>query len=110
MIPQATKPSSGIKTLVDGEAIRDVYGERLSQDHKWGVQDRAPSVWLAILTEEVGEVARHIIDAINQERPIEREGYRMELVQVAAVAVAAVECLDREALHEARYGDWPEED
>lgn len=71
----------------------DVMYERAKQEAKWGCQNHVtPAQWLAILTEEVGEVAKEVADArLADFRP---EEYRQELVQVAAVAVAAVEALD----------------
>lgn len=70
------------------EALRDVIAERVAQDAKWGEQNHDPYKWLAILSEEVGEVAEAMLKG-------SRGNYRDEMVQVAAVAVAAVECLDR---------------
>jgi NTP pyrophosphatase (non-canonical NTP hydrolase) len=68
--------------------IIDVVLERESQDRKWGVQNHGPAMWGAILAEEVGEAAKAFLED-------DIDGYRAELVQVAAVAVAAVECYDR---------------
>ena len=84
--------------------FRDVAEERRSQDAKWGA-DRSlhPSLWLTILVEEVGEVAEVILDDMNgvaiasdDDLTVE-DRLREELVQVAAVAVAQIEQLDREA-------------
>ena len=64
------------------QAIQD---ERDRQDVKWGAQrDLTQKTWLTILMEEVGEVAESILEG-------DPEVYRKELVQVAAVAVAALE-------------------
>jgi NTP pyrophosphatase (non-canonical NTP hydrolase) len=68
--------------------IIDVVLERESQDRKWGVQDHGPSKWGMILQEEVGEVAKAWLED-------DIDGYRAELVQVAAVAIATIECFDR---------------
>lgn len=68
--------------------LLEVAEERSRQDELWGEQNHTSWQWLAILTEEVGEVAK----AINENQP---NDYRDELVQVAAVAVAAVESFDR---------------
>lgn len=73
--------------------IEDVALERSNQDVTWGQQDHDPALWLAILTEEVGEVSKEIADGIFA--PFNGPAYRAELVQVAAVAVAAVEAFDR---------------
>lgn len=82
------------------DATRDVLQERERQDSKWGEQNHDPITWLAILTEEVGEASAEALsirfgglmatenDAAN---------YRAEMVQVAAVALAAIESFDRQA-------------
>jgi len=72
--------------------MSDVYGEvvneRERQEAKWGQQDHHPACWLVILTEETGEACKAVL-----ERDLLQ--YRAELVQVAAVAVAGIEALDR---------------
>lgn len=76
------------------DILDEVARERLAQDEKWGVQDREDLKWLAILVEEVGEVA----DELNSQwapPSIGPKRLREELVQVAAVAVAWVEAIDR---------------
>lgn len=76
----------------------EIRAERARQRAKWGAvhawgsgdcssPDVAEPVKLAVLTEEVGEVARAMLDG----RPAE---LRRELVQVAAVAVAWLEGLE----------------
>lgn len=82
-----------------------VAGERIRQDARWGEQNHSLAHWLAILTEEVGEVAQAVCKAeIPPVNPMSRmlhlAHYRAELVQVAAVAVAAIESLDRNELAE----------
>lgn len=64
------------------EFAKDVRAERERQDELWGpVEDRDGSFgfWLAVLVEEVGEVA----NAMLEEMPWDE--VRTELVQVAAV-------------------------
>jgi NTP pyrophosphatase (non-canonical NTP hydrolase) len=82
--------------------LAEVAQERGRQDGLWGEQNHDPFTWLAILGEEVGEVNRAALEAVFWERygkpnrPLQLAGhYREELIQVAAVAVAMVECLDR---------------
>lgn len=70
------------------DILENVYDERKRQHEKWGVQDHDEDRWIVILMEEVGEVAR----AIFEDDPA---NYREELLQVAAVAVAAIEAFDR---------------
>ena len=72
--------------------LLDVVRERLEQDAKWPVQMTSPTTpWLAILVEEVGEAARAVLNNAS-DGP---QDLRAELVQVAAVACAWVEWLDR---------------
>ena len=72
-------------------AIGAVVGERRAQDRKWGEQNHGPLVWLAVLSEEVGEAS----EAILKNDP---DAFRAEMIQVAAVALAIVECADRHML------------
>lgn len=97
----------------------DIQRERARQDElkaagkfRWTCADTAmlDSERLAVLMEEVGEVAREVTEAIGKtlgEQTVEasaRKRIREELVQVAAVCVAWIEGLaneDREAEAEA---------
>ena len=74
-----------------GQVLEKVKDERKRQDRKWGQSNHSPLQWIAILAEEQGEVARAIIDG----RTPDYENYEEELIQVAAVCVAAVESLHR---------------
>lgn len=95
--------------------LADVAVERARQDAKWGQQNHDPFKWLAILQEEVGEAARSALETEarllptngkiestedvlrrRDERLLCLQNYRTELVQVAAVATAMIECLDRD--------------
>lgn len=77
--------------------LTDVANERDAQDCWFGEQNHEPEVWLAILTEEVGEVARAMLAARFPQFQHGKHGtMRDEAVQVAAVAVALCECLDRQ--------------
>lgn len=69
--------------------LEEIKRERYRQDEKWGPiehlpANRAPDHWIAILTEEVGEVARASLENDKGE-------YIKELTQVAAVCVSALE-------------------
>lgn len=84
-----------------------IIGERSRQDAKWGEQSHDPFAWLVILVEEVGEAAKDALEARFhfdsppgagsaaefREHCLQR--YRTELIQVAAVAMAAAESVDR---------------
>lgn len=79
----------------------EVRWERAKQDEKWGEQNHDPFAYLAILGEEVGEANKAAVDAatwkINCTVKFGGLGdYRKELIQVAAVAIAMIECLDRD--------------
>lgn len=69
--------------------IEKIKEERLRQDQKWGQQDHPPGYWTIILMEEVGEVAKDV-----QKDNI--DGYEQEMIQVAAVALSALESLHRQ--------------
>lgn len=71
--------------------IIEIVNERILQDKRWGKQNHSPFVWLAILGEEFGEANKAILQCND---------YRNEMIQVAAVAIAAIESLD--SLHEER--------
>lgn len=102
--------------------LNEVGAERLRQDAKWGPQNHAPLFWLAILGEEFGEVSKEVVEAASanqkyaaqasqdpdenawlatQRRAADKlwlGSARAELVQLAAVAVAMIESLDRNEL------------
>lgn len=82
-----------------GKPLDDVLAERKRQDGKWGEQNHAPEIWLAILGEEVGEASREVLEykfASEVSQFDEHfKKYRKEMVQVAAVALAAIESFDR---------------
>ena len=79
------------------KVYEEVIEERHRQDKKWGVQNHAPYKWLAILGEEVGEANKAVLENDAQGSGLEGlKNYRAELVQVAAVAIETIECLDRQ--------------
>lgn len=78
--------ANDVRAAVQDIAIGAVRNERKRQDDIWGVQRHALLKWVAILTEEVGELAQAALgpDLPSAER---------EATQVAAVAVALIEAL-----------------
>lgn len=71
-----------------------IKDEREKQDRKWGVQRHDDKTWLAILMEEVGEIAMTLLDNEDKGHP---ECLRnKEIIQVAAVCVAWMEGLARD--------------
>ena len=80
--------------------LREVMGERQTQRAKWGEQNCSDFEWVSIMVEEVGEACKEANDlnfiAIDDATALPR--LRAELLQVAAVAVAWVEAIDRREL------------
>jgi hypothetical protein len=96
--------------------LNEIKEERARQNKKWGEQNHSVIEWQGILMEEVGEAAKEAVDYhfnIGIQKAIENapgcppdiivsdiqggrlSRYRKELIQVAAVAVQMIECLDR---------------
>lgn len=86
----------------------EIRAERARQEMKFGPQNHDPFKYLAILGEEVGEANQAAIEAYdwkskNWKIPYDGDGkasqelhhLREELIQVAAVAKAMIECLER---------------
>lgn len=85
-------------TLRECSPLQCVARERIKQDAKWGEQNHNDLTWLAILAEEFGEVANMLVeDIVKEEHKHEaiQDNLEYELVQVAAVCVAWVECMRR---------------
>lgn len=80
------------QALAEVSVERELQSVKWSAPHGWGEGDCSsplvdPMVKLAVLTEEVGEVARALLER-------DPEGLKVELTQVAAVAVAWMEGLE----------------
>jgi len=73
--------------------LGDILLERVKQDRKWGIQNHNPEWWMQILMEEVGEAARALLEGHFGAESAHT--YREEMIQVAAVAIAAIESFDR---------------
>lgn len=86
--------------------ISEIEIERGIQDQKWGERNHLPEWWMQILMEEVGEASRALLDGsynlenktLKKRLPSFLEKYREELIQVAAVAIAAIESFDRNSI------------
>lgn len=111
-----------MSTTTLANALQVVTSERARQDAKWGaIEQRGHGLlrWLAILAEEVGELAAEIAPisgdaswsqfleylwrageharvALEKPEPrgVTHDGFCDELIQVAAVAVALIEAVD----------------
>lgn len=84
-VPQRKGPAA----VAQDEAIGMIRDERRRQFAKWGHQHHSPEWWLAILMEEVGELAECILHGKFGGHAAKNRG--KELVQVAAVALAMIE-------------------
>lgn len=86
------KPGQPVRTVETRDPLQDILEERARQDEKWGERDHGDLRWLGILMEEVGELSRCIIEGKITPRSKQK---KHELVQVAAVALAWLECNER---------------
>jgi len=106
-----------LKSKIMKNIIDEVIKERERQNNKFGEQNHSPIEWIAILGEEFGECAKESVDfhfaygikkeviagmELNVESPDPTQmkrmaNYRMEMIQVAAVAIQAIESLDRQS-------------
>lgn len=78
--------------------LLEIIKERHRQDEKWGEQNHLPIEWVAILTEEVGEVSKEALEVHFDDHYQNRDRlyrYKEELIQVAAVAVSMIESIER---------------
>lgn len=74
-------PGVGFYQLQD-EVFIEIQKERRRQDEKWGFNNHSDEKWVCILSEEVGEVAKTLIEDGPAHLTDE------EIIQVAAVCVA----------------------
>lgn len=80
-----------------GRALRLIALERARQDAKWGQQNHNGAIWSLIAGEEFGEVAQAQLEVMfkgsqKESDPHPRQAYITELVQLAAVCQAWLEC------------------
>jgi len=73
------------------KVLDDISNERINQYGKWGKQRHPYHVWLAILVEEVGEVAQALQKGSVAYKSSDADNLYKELIQVAAVATAIAE-------------------
>ena len=78
------------------DILRRILEERKKQDDKWGEQNHHPTYWLSILGEEYGELCKAINETINcGDKKGSHKEIVKEAIQVAAVVVAMIECIER---------------
>lgn len=83
--------------MITDLTLAAIRAEGYSQDLKWGEQNHDPAVWLAILTEEVGELAQAILAdrSGGTDHDSHHDSMEIEAIQVAAVAAQFIEYLAR---------------
>lgn len=81
--------------IIDQKVLADIASERESQFKSWGEQNHNDAVWALIAGEEFGEVQQAILH--DQFGGKAAGTARDELVQLAAVSIAWIECIDRHA-------------
>ena len=71
--------------------------ERAKQDTKWGERNHNDYMWLTILAEEMGEAAQAALRPLDDNEAISGTNELLddEIIQCAAVAVAWLECRNR---------------
>lgn len=74
--------------------------ERKRQDLKWGPQSHWNTIWNNILGEEVGEVAKEVNTQAFNQKDFKIDHLKNELIQVAAVAVAWLEDIEKKERRE----------
>ena len=90
--------SDSIAYRAAAKAIEDILAERGRQDGKWGQQNHDAGIWALILLEEIGEWAQ--AELHNKFSGEEAGRQNNELIQVAAVAMAMLECNYRKGIKE----------
>lgn len=75
--------------------IKDVMRERQRQKDKFGPQNRPPFEWFLILSEEIGEMAKELVELQFKDAttPADfwEERYYKELTESVAVGLAAMQ-------------------
>ena len=76
----------------------NVKAEKRSQDEQWGIQNHENWKWFIILVEEIGEVAKAILEGKHDQ-------LLLELVQCVAVIEQWIESMDRRWENETKNSD-----
>jgi len=63
------------------KVVQDIIVERERQDSKWGEQNYSFADWLAILSEEIGELSHEYLESWFEAQPGVMERMREEAVQ-----------------------------
>lgn len=89
-----SKPGIDPSRQHERDALRRIFQERNLQTEKWGDQsDHTDLLWLAILTEELGEVAKALQTPNSDGQYTATYSMYVELTQCAAVCLAWMEAI-----------------
>lgn len=102
MAPKHVLHNRIVKLKRTSDVLAALLERREAQNRKWGDQSHHPLVWSAILGEEVGEVSKELVENGSRDvatmEDLGRDCLRRlrdELLDVAAVATAEIEQIDR---------------
>ncbi len=82
------------------KTLSSILSEREAQQKQWGEDGEKHSdiFWSSVLAKQTGQAAALIVNFLTAQNPIARENakraVRREVVQIAAVAMAWLECID----------------
>lgn len=86
---QAHNIELGLQIMAHHQEIYDVMEERLRQNAKFGPQNHPPMGWHAIMAEEMGEVAKEVVELSFSGKAA--DDYYKELKEAVAVGLAAMQ-------------------
>lgn len=94
-------PSVGVIDAQPGvpSILVEIVAERARQDAKYGEQNHDPFTWLSIVGVELGMVNQGArwLRKWPSGQAVPRGGfYRRQLIRIAAVSIAMIECMDRQ--------------
>lgn len=79
------------------DRVKPILDRRKQQDEKWGIQSHPNEWWYPILGEELGEIGKAMLEGHFDYPDANEEGIRHEVIDVAAVALAWLEDIDKQA-------------
>lgn len=85
--------TQGVINMETQKILQKIVEERQRQIAKWGDQQHHDTIWYLILQEELGEIAKEVLE--NDEDGTRFYSLSNELIQAAAVIVAWVEDMTR---------------
>lgn len=90
----------GLKDIFMNKLIWKILKENCAQIEKWGYQTHTINEWQTIITEEVGEVARHLWDYHDTHIPGDLIMLKKEIIQVITLYSKLYEMLSDFDNHE----------